>query len=253
VKNNGYFLPPKVRGSNRDEYIRTRADYAKWKEIAPIIAPLYTRTIDCLRINKAKGIRKQYVYINLDASAEQGSELFCKMLGSLLRYKDVEAPADTTVYSGNYARVTVNNSSKMLDLYNSPENANGSLVDIIVLDRTTKEGVSLYGVGAVYIVGVVDSETDLVQSVARAFRNCRTDPDTLYPTKDVPVLLVTPFANGSPIHSILLAVNKADIKQELKPKDLLQILKDSSFDKVILAKENSASAAANSKLTMYLK
>lgn len=252
VKASGYFLPPKVRGG-RDEYIRTRADYAKWKEIAPIIAPLYTRTIDCLRMNKAKGIRKQYVYINLDASAEQGSELFCKMLGSLLRYKDVEASKDTTVYSGNYARVTVRNSSKMLDLYNSPENANGSLVDIIVLDRTTKEGVSLYGVGAVYIVGVVDSETDLVQSVARAFRNCRTDPDSLYPTKDVPVLLVTPFANGSPIHSILLSVNKADIKQELKPKDLLKILKEASFDKEILATENSASEAANSKLTMYLK
>jgi hypothetical protein len=252
VRNNGYFLPPKTRGTG-DRVIRTREDYAEWKQIAPIIAPLYTRTIDCLQQNKVKGIRKQYVYINLGANATQGSSLFCKMLGSLLKYRNVEDAKDTNVWNGTYARVTVRNSSKMLDLFNSPENANGSLVDIIVLDRTTKEGVSLYGVGAVYIVGVVDSEIDLVQSVARAFRNCRTNPKELFPTQDVPVLLVTPFANGSPIHSLLNAVNRAEIEQDLKTKELLQILKDQSFDRDILAKENDAAVAAQGQLTKYLE
>jgi hypothetical protein len=253
VRNNGYFVPPKVKGGP-DSVIRTREDYAKWKEIAPIISPLYTRTIDCLQMNKIRGIRKQYVYINLDSKAPQGSDLFCKMLGSLLRYNEVDRPTDGNVYNGNYARVTTSNLSTMLDLFNSAENQNGAVIDIIVLDRSTKEGVSLFGVGAVYIVGVMDSETDLVQSVARAFRNCRTDPSELYPPlHDVPVMLMTPFANDSPVHSILAEVNNANVKNDLKPDQMAEILKTASFDRDILRRENDAAMVANKKLTEFLK
>ena len=253
VRNNGYFLPPKNSGG-ADSVIRTQEDYAKWKEIAPIISPLYTRTIDCLQMNKIRGVRKQYVYINLDSKAPQGSGLFCQMLGSLLRYNDVERPIDGNVYNGNYARVTTSNLSAMLDLFNSAENQNGSVIDIIVLDRSTKEGVSLFGVGAVYIVGVIDSEADLVQSVARAFRNCRTDPKELYPPMhDVPVMLVTPFVNDSPVHALLTEVKKANVKNDISSDQLAEILKTASFDRDLLKRENDAALVSNKKLTEFLK
>jgi hypothetical protein len=251
VRKSGYYLPGMKKGDT-DRTLRTRADYAQWKDIAPIVSPLYTKTIDCLAQNKARGIRKQYVYINLDSNVPQGSDLFCAMLGSLLKYKDYEIDGEGVLYSGSYVRVRADNVSTMLDEFNSPANANGALIDIIVLDRTTKEGVSLYGVGAVYIVGVIDSETDLIQSVARAFRNCRTDPKDLYPTKDVPVLLVTPFAEDSPIHHILLGANKSSGNSANRDQ-LTLLLKDSSFDRLVLKKENDASVAAQNKLTAMLR
>ena len=248
VRTSGYFLP-RLKRDGKDRKLRTREDYAQWKAIAPIVSPLYTKTIDCLAQNKARGIRKQYVYINLDANVPQGADLFCAMLGSLLKYKEVGAGDDGVMYSGTYGRVESDNVSTMLDEFNSPANANGSIIDIIVLDRTTKEGVSLYGVGAVYIVGVIDSETDLIQSVARAFRNCRTDPKDLYPTKDVPVLLVTPFAEDSPVHHILLGANRTAGSSS----GLTTVLKESSFDREVLKKENDASTAAQNKLTQMLR
>jgi hypothetical protein len=233
-------LHPPTRNTTREQW------YERWYKEAKLVSPLYVQTIDLIQKNKYNGVQKQFVYINLNDNVDEGSELFCAMLGSLLNYKEVDRKAEGT-YDGTYARVTKSNVAEMIDKFNSPENATGSVIDIIVLNRETKEGVSLYGVGAVFIVGVVDSETDLIQSVARAFRNCRTDPAKLYGSQQVPVTVMTPYIDGSPIHEILIALNKT------KSLDRGHILKEASFDRKVLEQDNQASSKVQAALTQILK
>jgi hypothetical protein len=233
-------LHPPGKGTTHDEW------YARWYKEAKLISPLYVQTIDLIQKNKYNGVQKQFVYINLSDTVMEGSPLFCAMLSSLLNYKEVDKGNEGT-YDGTYAMVTKANAVEMIDKFNSPQNANGSVIDIIVLNRETKEGVSLYGVGAVFIVGVIDSETDLIQSVARAFRNCRTDPDKLYGSQQVPVTVMTPYIEGSPIHDILIAINKTESLDRGK------ILKEASFDKLVLEPDNKAASKVQATLTQILK
>jgi len=134
-------------------------------------------------------------------------------------------------------------SKEVLDIFNSSKNKDGAVMDVIVLDSNYQAGVSLKGVGAVYIVGIIDTETELVQSVARAFRNCLTDPYKLKPTQDVPVYLMMPDIEGLDLLGIFDVLKTPDTVERIT-----QVCKECAFDKDILAPENRKALKSGGKL-----
>uniref|UniRef100_A0A6C0BMV6 Helicase ATP-binding domain-containing protein n=1 Tax=viral metagenome TaxID=1070528 RepID=A0A6C0BMV6_9ZZZZ len=57
-------------------------------------------------------------------------------------------------------------------MFNSKENHGGKLASLVVYGAAFKEGLSLKGVGAIHIAGLVMSRADLAQAIARGIRNC---------------------------------------------------------------------------------
>ena len=53
-----------------------------------------------------------------------------------------------------------------------PENVNGDLIRIVILDKGFKEGIDLYDVKYAHIYEIPTSKTDQKQSIGRATRNC---------------------------------------------------------------------------------
>lgn len=237
--------------------LKSYEDVDKWEHNAQLISPLYYETIQLIKKNKGLGVRKQYVYISLKETRARavGITLFCNMLDSLLRYEDV---CDTTrdkssPPEGVYGKLSISDNPKdeerkklrnVLSKFNSTANKNGSVIDVIVLDPSYKEGISLSGVGVVYIVGIVDSKSDLVQSVARAFRNCRTNPNDLRPTQDVPVYLMMPYVEGADVYEIIKGAKQThdDVDR------IAAVCKECAFDKELLYAENEKAAKNAGKL-----
>lgn len=243
----------------------TGDNFGEWRSNARVISPLYFETIELIKKNKNLGVRKHYVYISFNEGGSKtkvGITLFCNMLDSLLRYNDVldKTRDKYTQPEGVYGKLSIpkrrsgapltpveearlQDLRKVLSMFNSPANKNGSIIDVIVLDPSYKEGISLAGVGAVYIVGAVESQTDLVQSVARAFRNCRTDPNELTPTNDVPVYLMIPYAPDGETLKILQGVRPDDESATIK-----DVCKQCAFDKQVLKSENDRAEATQDLL-----
>lgn len=254
----------KINASETKSYPNLTSDEAvdKWEHNAPLISPLYYETIQLIKKNKELGVRKQFVYINVQETKDfrGGITLFCNMLESLLRFNNIrDTNRDISFqpegvygkvfleppYGTNLAREESDKkeATAVLAIFNSKNNERGAKMDVIVLDTNFQAGVSLFGVGAVYIVGIIDTETELVQSVARAFRNCRTDPNELRPTQDVPVYLMMPDIEGVNLMGMLDVLKPPDTVERIR-----QVCKECAFDKDILAPENKKALKSRGKL-----
>lgn len=254
----------KINASETKSYPNLTSDEAvdKWEHNAPLISPLYYETIQLIKKNKELGVRKQFVYINVQETKDfrGGITLFCNMLESLLRFNDIRDTNRDMSFQpeGVYGKVFLEppyganlaledadkkEAAAVLAIFNSKNNERGAKMDVIVLDMNFQAGVSLSGVGAVYIVGIIDTETELVQSVARAFRNCRTDPNELRPTQDVPVYLMMPDIIGVNLMSMLDVLKPPDTVDRIR-----QVCKECAFDKDILAPENKKALKSRGKL-----
>lgn len=64
------------------------------------------------------------------------------------------------------------NQKELLKYFNSPENIDGKLCSVFINSGLFKEGISLFDIMFVHIVGVILTQADLIQAVARAIRNC---------------------------------------------------------------------------------
>jgi hypothetical protein len=257
----------KINASETKSFPDLTSDEAvdKWEHNAPLISPLYYETIQLIKKNKELGVRKQFVYINVQETKDfrGGITLFCNMLESLLRFNNIRDTNRDKSFQpeGVYGKVFLEppygsdsaslareeadkkEATDVLAIFNSKSNQRGAKMDVIVLDKNFQAGVSLSGVGAVYIVGIIDTETELVQSVARAFRNCRTDPNELKPTKDVPVYLMMPDIEGVDLMSMLDVLKPPDTVDRIR-----QVCKECAFDKDILAPENKKALKNRGKL-----
>jgi hypothetical protein len=248
---------------NRDKAvpkIDMRKNIDEWRHNAQMISPLYFETIEQIKKNKNLGVRKQYVYIAVqeDDVYPVGITLFCNMLDSLMRYNNVsDKKSKDTHPEGTYGKLSVPTRRgvpvpdeakvaelrRVLSLFNSTANKNGAEIDVIVLDKSYSEGISLAGVGAVFVVGAVETDSELVQSVARAFRNCRTDPNELRPTADVPVYLMIPYSPKGDTLEILRAVSPPQETDKIT-----RVCKECAFDRTVLDSENKKAEGATERL-----
>ena len=152
--------------------------------------------------------------------------------------------------------------SDVKNYFNSKDNADGRNCSIAILNGIYKEGHELYNVGYVYIVGYIDSRADLVQAVARAFRNCRSTSLPWSPENgsSVTVRMFSPtfgpnskYAGGKQLISdIVDSVSSVD-KSAKVIEEVSTMLKNSAFDRYLLDPINSASRLEEEKLQLVPK
>lgn len=223
-------LFPTIRGlpGKIEDAVEIRPD---WLER---VSPLYAKVVSMVIEKMGQGVFKQFIYIDKE-SREYGVKMMATLLESMVGLKSVVDHEDTGDLGGMLPLTKANKeevASKYLAEFNSWEiNPFGKKIKVVILDPHNKEGIDLADVGVVYIVGEIDSETTILQSVARAFRNCRTDPTHLHGnTNTVQVYLVTPTNGETLISDMVRAANPN--KDTMAP--MLQTMKDLAVDKDLL-------------------
>jgi len=123
---------------------------------------------------------KQAVFVASKGSNEvyTAAELFVKTHNYTIINKDKSANprlAEGKPYKNVivlHKRLDQTGQKRLLELFNSPANIGGRLATIIFYNSDFQEGITLKGVGAVHVCGLVHSRADLLQGVARGIRNC---------------------------------------------------------------------------------
>jgi hypothetical protein len=137
--------------------------------------------------------------------------------------------------------------AKLLKYYNGSDNIDGRKCSLFVNSGRFKEGISLQDIRSAHIVGIVMTHADLVQSVARAIRNCsrRRTPHTPGRGWSITIDIYSPSYPGmdSFLHplEILRSTNK-DSDLILKAKqEMAHIMQENAYDKHLLAPINKLS------------
>ena len=273
---------PKVKGSL--DFLRTLANGTTWKEWEGLSkarqneelstyvyerSPIITSLLERIQQFKAANPSlKQFVYSDLAKQDIYGVDLVAALLERLYGYvsytkpagsekirvlKDAKELAAIPKYMGMLVlnKKSRDNAEEFLRIFNSSDNADGSKISIVLFDGNFKEGKDLYDIGAVHVIGYVDSQADLTQAVARAFRNCRSTrvPWVRNRGAIVKVFIYSPsLGDGAPsIRDLIAQVLKND-------DELIQgmnyILQDVAFDKTLLSEINTKSFKEESKIRL---
>jgi len=147
---------------------------------------------------------------------------------------------------------------ELLSYFNSQENTDGRNVSIVLVDGNYKEGISLSDIGYVQVLGYVDNRADLIQAVARAFRNCRSTNLPWEPGKGarVQVNMFSPTFSPSSkyrkgrwsIRELVQKVSGAGVQKTIE--DMNNIFRNVAYDRALMDTINSASKQEEDKITI---
>ena len=160
--------------------------------------------------------------------------------------------------TGGEETIMESSASKLLKQFNDREkNLDGKLTSLIIGDSALKEGVNLQAVKFVHILGIVKNHSDLVQSTARAIRNCSragTPYDEVSPNKwNICIKIYTPKIEGTDLYpyEILKLLQPLMTDKENLEISVKNLMRTTAFDKLLLEKINKKSEEADKKLKIY--
>lgn len=141
------------------------------------------------------------------------------------------------------------------NLWNSAENKDGKKASIIVLAGKYKEGISLFGISVIHVVGLIESSADLKQAVARGIRNCSAKSLYFTPYKGwtIKIFIYSPKFNASTNYtplSMLKMITDVD-ENALRVMDQLQtLMEQTAYDRALLKHINKKSQAISDMLKL---
>lgn len=133
-----------------------------------------TKFFKCIQtIQKSPG--PVFVYSNFVTSA--GIDAFVTILSKVYGYKSYRSESKrdldrTTLRFGVFRAGTPDENTKLIKMYNDPENTDGSLVKVIIGSPTMKEGISLLRTRQIHILDPYWNRSRTEQIMGRGIRFC---------------------------------------------------------------------------------
>ena len=133
-----------------------------------------TKFFKCIQtIQKSPG--PVFVYSNFVTSA--GIDAFVTILSKVYGYKSYRSESKrdldrTTLRFGVFRAGTPDENTKLIKMYNNPENTDGSLVKVIIGSPTMKEGISLLRTRQIHILDPYWNRSRTEQIMGRGIRFC---------------------------------------------------------------------------------
>jgi hypothetical protein len=234
------------------------------KDASPVLYQLaenvqsYMRAIqsDTSRINNIK----QYIFTDVNKRTDNnyGVDLIARVLQDRLdmvrvNYEvkkgdnKVAVIRDTPPYKGMIVmdgRTPVQSIKKELLARWKNNNTDGKNASVFINSGAFKEGIDVWGVGIVHVVGYIHNIADLIQSVARAIRNCSHSALPFHNDGwPLTVLVYLPeFKSPQPflIHEMLETMGGSESIKMTAMDQMTTLMKNSAYDKYLLENINNA-------------
>ena len=137
----------------------------------------------------------------------------------------------------------------LLDRFNAPDNKDGKECAIFVGCGTFKEGIDLFGIRYVHIVGLLKNQADMIQAVARGIRQCSRSQTPYAENRgwtiniDIYSPTFEPKPGHAPTHPLQLleAYDPDAVTIQTAIQQMNELLIDSAYDKLLLSAINNHS------------
>lgn len=137
----------------------------------------------------------------------------------------------------------------LLDRFNSPDNKDGKHCAIFVGCGTFKEGISLFGIRYVHIVGLLKNQADMTQAVARGIRQCSRSQTPYAENRgwtiniDIYSPTFEPAYGYAPTHPLQLleAYDPDTVTIQTAIQQMNELLIESAYDRYLLSSINNYS------------
>jgi len=248
----------------KDDKFKGFADEDMLKVASPVLYELSKNVGKHMTNMLAKHERHQNVkqYIFTDASSRTdnnyGVDVIARVLQDQLdmvrvNYEikkssgKVAAMRDTPPYKGMIVldgRTPVRSIKKELLNRWKSNNTDGKQASVFINSGAYKEGIDVWGVGIVHIVGYIQNISDLIQSVARAIRNC-SHAELPFHKNGWPmtVLVYIPeFKSAQPylIREMLDGMAGSQLLKNTAMTQMTSLMQNSAYDKQLLENINNA-------------